>query len=90
MKIMMALATLLVLGCGEEKNNSNEVAQLDEGEACFAENYDLLGKGWTDLELHKWCETGIVEETWHDKMIRDKCAQCPTCCVRIEENGTRN
>jgi hypothetical protein len=83
MKIMMALVTLLVLGCGDEKSNCNEVAQLDEVEVCIVENSHLLSNGWTGLQLNKWCETGVVKETWYDKLIRDRCTQCPTCCVRI-------
>ena len=37
----------------------NDIAYLEDGQVCFAENYDRLSKGWTDEELHNWCETGI-------------------------------
>jgi len=73
----------LALSCGEEGLTSNELAQLEDGEVCFADNYDRLASGWTDEMLHQWCDTGKSPEHWHDRMIRDKCATCPECCAKI-------
>ena len=59
---------------------SNLVAQLEDGEVCFADNYDMLSKGWSDSQLDEWCND---PSKWHERMVADKCRECPECCISI-------
>lgn len=87
LRVCLLIVMPLSLSCGEVIVDSNEIAQLDDGEVCFAENYDRLAKGWSDKMLHQWCDTGELPGTWYDRMVRDKCAACPDCCTRILETN---
>ena len=77
---------VLLMGCGpvddviDPIEESNLIAQLEDGEMCFADNYDMLSKGWTDRQLNEWC---LDPEKWHERMIADKCRECPGCCVSL-------
>ena len=81
---MRVVLLLFVLGCGgvSPSEESNRIAQAEDGDVCLADNVDMLAKGWTRNQLQEWC---VDPEKWHERMIADKCRDCPECCVIISD-----